>query len=83
MPGAVVIAPLAFVLANMLISWQGPYGPDNTFHVGFGYDMLIVLGRSLVIYYWAIAVRLPREEVERLVALQGARMADAPPDVWH
>jgi amino acid transporter len=136
MPAAVVIAPLAFVLANMLIywsgfetvwklgivlvigyvliaifmafdpqrppldwksaqwlpvyligmgliSWQGQYGPDNTFHIGFGYDMLIVLGWSLVIYYWAIAVRLPREDVERLVALQGARMADAPPDARH
>jgi amino acid transporter len=136
MPGAVIIGPLAFVLANMLIywsgfetvwklgivlvigyvliaifmafdpqrppldwksaqwlpvyligmgliSWQGQYGPDNTFHIGFGYDMLIVLGWSLVIYYWAIAVRLPREDVERLVALQGARMADAPPDARH
>jgi amino acid transporter len=136
MPAAVVIAPLAFVLANMLIywsgfetvwklgivlvigyvliaifmafdpqrppldwksaqwlpfyligmgliSWQGQYGPDNTFHIGFGYDMLIVLGFSLVIFYWAVATRLPREEVERLVALQGARMADAPPDARH
>jgi hypothetical protein len=75
---------LPFYLIGMgLISWQGQYGPDNTFHIGFGYDMLIVLGFSLVIFYWAVATRLPREEVERLVALQGARMADAPPDARH
>jgi amino acid transporter len=136
MPAVVVIAPLAFVLANMLIywsgfetvwklgivlvigyvliaifmafdsqrppldwrsaqwlpvyligmgviSWQGQYGPDNTFRIPFGYDMLIVLGWSLVIFYWAQAVSLPRQEMERLIALQSERMADAPPDARH
>ena len=70
---------LPFYLIGMgIISWQGQYGPDNTFRIPFGIDMLIILAFTLVIFYWAQAVALPREEVERLVALQSARMGDVP-----
>ena len=133
MPGAVVIAPLAFIFANMLIywsgftvvwklgvcivigyiligvsmlfdpqrpkidwrsgqwlpvyligmgliSWQGQFSgesstaaPLNTGHIPFWYDMLIVAGFSLVIYYWAMIVKLPREQMLQRVAEQSGQ----------
>jgi amino acid transporter len=131
MPGAVVLAPLGFLIANLLIywsgfetvwklgiclvigyaligismasdakrppldwksaqwlpvyligmgviSWLGQYGPDNTFRIPFGLDMLVILAWTLIIFYWAVASALPRAEVQRLVALQSERMADVP-----
>jgi amino acid transporter len=129
-PGAVVVAPLAFILANIIIyfsgftviwklgvvlvigyaligifmafdkhrppldwksaqwlpvyligmgiiSWQGQYSgesstapPLNTGNIGLWYDIGLVTAFSLVIYYWAQAVRLPREEVLDLVSRQ-------------
>jgi amino acid transporter len=133
MPGAIVIAPLAFIFANMLIywsgftvvwklgvcivigyiligvsmlfdpqrpkidwrsgqwlpvyligmgliSWQGQFSgesstaaPLNTDHIPFWYDMLIVAGFSLVIYYWAMIVKLPREQMLQRVAEQSGQ----------
>ena len=123
MPGAVWLAPLAFILANLIIywsgfevlwklaiaiiigyvligismafdpqrppldwksaqwlpvyligmgiiSWQGQYSgtsekhplpPTNTFNIPFWWDMLVVAGFSLIIYYWAQHVRLSRD----------------------
>ena len=131
LPGAAVIAPLAFIIANMLIywsgleviwklgivlvigyvltgifmafdnqrpplrwkaaawlpawligvgviSWQGQYSggavkaPVNTGNLPFWWDMLAVAGFSLVIYYWAQASRLPRDEMMELVSRQAA-----------
>ena len=131
LPGAVVLAPLAFCIANLLIywsgletiwklgvvlvigyviigvcmafdpkrppldwssaiwlpvylvgmgiiSWQGQFSggatapPLNTNHIPFGIDALVVAGFSLVIYYWAMATRLPREEMQNLVGRQSA-----------
>ncbi len=131
MPGAVVIAPIAFIIANLIIywsgfeviwklgvvlvigyiligvsmafdnerppldwksaqwlpvylivmgviSWQGQYSggavaaPVNTGRIHFWWDMLAVAVFSLIIYYWAQAVRLPREEMLNLVSRQAA-----------
>jgi amino acid transporter len=36
-------------------------------HIPFWWDIAAVAGWSLVIYYWAIAVRLPAEDVRRLM----------------
>jgi amino acid transporter len=75
---------LPFYLIGMgVISWQGQYGPDNTYRIPFGWDFIVILVFTLVIYYWATAVALPREEMLRLVALQGQRMADAPEQPRH
>jgi len=142
MPGAVVIAPLAFIFANMLIywsgftvvwklgvcivigyiligvsmlfdpqrpkidwrsgqwlpvyligmgliSWQGQFSgesstaaPLNTGHIPFWYDMLIVAGFSLVIYYWAMIVKLPREQMLQRVAEQSGQQ-DLPDTGLH
>ena len=139
LPGAAVVAPLAFVIANLImywsgftvlwklgviivigylaigismafdkqrppldwkaaqwlpvylvgmgiISWQGQYTgeesnapPLATMHIPFWWDMVIVAVFSLVIYYWAMAVRAPREEVLELVARQSAPAEEAAP----
>jgi amino acid transporter len=60
-----------------IISWQGQFGPDNTFRIPFWWDLLIVAVFSLVIYFWAMAVRLPREEMLNLVERQSG---EEPPE---
>src|SRR5215468_2927850 len=60
-----------------IISWQGQYSggaeaaPLNTNNIPFWWDMLIVAVFALVIYYWAMATRLPTAEMLRLVERQG------------
>ena len=60
-----------------IISWQGQYSggaeapPLNTGNIPFWWDMLIVAVFALVIYYWAMATRLPTEEMLALVERQG------------
>jgi amino acid transporter len=55
-----------------IITWQGQYGDGHTGNIPFWWDMLIVAAFSLAIYYWAMATRLPREEMLYLVERQGA-----------
>jgi len=132
LPGAKVIAPLAFIFANLLIfwsgleviwklgvcivigyvligicmafdkqrppldwrsgmwvpvyligmgilSWQSTFAggavkaPLPTGNIPFGWDFLAVAGFSLIIYYWAQAVRLSKEEVLNLAERQGSQ----------
>jgi amino acid transporter len=63
-----------------IISWQGQYSgtsdkhplpPTNTFHIGFWWDILIVAAFSVAIYFWAMATKLPRDEMLLLVNKQG------------
>ena len=76
----------AWLIGMGLISWQGQYSgggvaaPVNTGHIGFWWDMLIVAGFSLAIYYWAMYTRLPREETLLLVNRQAGEqeLPDAP-----
>jgi amino acid transporter len=62
-----------------IISWQGQYSgtsdkhplpPTNTGNIGFWWDMLIVAGFSLIIWFWAMRTKLPREEMLALVNRQ-------------
>jgi amino acid transporter len=64
-----------------IISWQGQYSgaasadkhpqpPTNTFNIPFWWDILIVAAFSLLIYYWAMRAKLPREEMLALVSRQ-------------
>jgi amino acid transporter len=68
-----------------IISWQGQYSggavaaPLNTNHIPFWWDMVIVAAFSLVIFYWAMATKLPREEMMNLVARQGGENAESAP----
>jgi amino acid transporter len=67
-----------YLIGMGIISWQGQFSggavaaPVNTGHLHFGIDMLVVAIFSLVIYYWAQAVRLPKEEMLALVEKQSS-----------
>jgi amino acid transporter len=69
-----------------IISWQGQYSggavaaPVNTGNIPFWWDMVIVAGFSLVIYYWAMVTKLPREEMLNLVERQSG---EEPPERTH
>jgi amino acid transporter len=66
----------AYLIGMGLISWQGQFSggavaaPVNTNNIPFWWDMVIVAAFSLVIYFWAMATRLPREEMLDLVSRQ-------------
>jgi amino acid transporter len=65
-----------YLLGMGFISWQGQFSggavaaPLNTNWIPFWWDMVIVAVFSLVIYYWAMATRLPRAEMLNLVERQ-------------
>jgi amino acid transporter len=68
---------LPFYLIGMgILSWQGQYSggavksPVNTGNIPLWWDIVAVAGFSLIIYFWAQAVRLPREEMLLLVEKQ-------------
>jgi amino acid transporter len=72
-----------YLIGMGIISWQGQYSgesstapPLNTGHIPFWWDMIIVAAFSLVIFYWAMATRLPREEMLNLVERQSAEHAE-------
>jgi amino acid transporter len=61
-----------------VISWQGQYdggaklAPVNTNNIPFWWDIVVVAAWSLVIYYWAMRTKLPRQEMLALVDRQSA-----------
>jgi amino acid transporter len=65
-----------YLIGMGIISWQGQFSggavlaPLNTGRIPFWWDMVVVAVFSLVIYFWAQAVKLPREEMLRLVEAQ-------------
>ena len=70
-----------YLLGMGVISWQGQYSgapssdphplpPTNTSHIPFWWDMLVVAAFSLIIYFWAMATRLPKAEMLNLVERQ-------------
>ena len=48
-----------------------PLPPTNTFHIGFWWDILVVVAFSVAIYFWAMRTKLPRDEMLLLVNKQG------------
>jgi amino acid transporter len=72
-----------YLIGMGIISWQGQYSggavkpPVNTGNIPFWWDMVVVAGFSLVIYFWAMATRLPREEMMNLVERQSG---EEPPE---
>ena len=65
-----------YLIGLGIISWQGQYSggaikaPLNTNHIPFWWDMAVVAVFSLIIYYWAMATRLPTAKVIQLVEAQ-------------
>jgi amino acid transporter len=65
-----------YLIGLGIISWQGQFSggatlaPLNTNRIPFWWDMLVVAVFSLVIYFWAMATRLPRAEMLNLVERQ-------------
>ncbi|MDR0342787.1 MAG: APC family permease [Nocardiopsaceae bacterium] len=75
-----------YLIGMGIISWQGQYTgetsnapPLATMRIPFWWDMAIVAVFSLIIYYWAMAVRAPREEVLELVGRQSAPAEETAP----
>ena len=71
----------AWLIGLGILSWQGQYSgaassdkhpqaPTNTFNIPFWWDILAVAGFSLLIYHWAMRVKLPRNEMLDLVNRQ-------------
>jgi amino acid transporter len=73
-----------YLIGMGIISWQGQFSggavaaPVNTGNIPFWWDMVVVAGFSLIIYYWAQAVRLPRERMLELVSRQAAEPVEPP-----
>jgi amino acid transporter len=66
----------AWLIGLGVISWQGQYSggsvlaPVNTNNIPFWWDIVVVAGFSLAIYYWAMWTKLPRDEMLNLVNRQ-------------
>jgi ABC-type dipeptide/oligopeptide/nickel transport system permease component len=66
----------AWLIGMGIISWQGQFdggavkSPLNTGNIPFWWDIVVVAGFSLAIYYWAMYSRLPRERMLELVSEQ-------------
>jgi amino acid transporter len=65
-----------YLIGLGIISWQGQYSggaiaaPLNTDRIPFWWDMVVVAVFSLIIYYWAMATKLPKAEMLRLIEAQ-------------
>ncbi|HEY7147750.1 MAG TPA: APC family permease [Streptosporangiaceae bacterium] len=66
-----------YLIGMGIISWQGQFGPDNTNRIPFWADMGIVAAFSLVIFYWAQATKLSKQEMENLVERQAGGQTEA------
>ncbi len=75
-----------------IISWQGQYSgtsethpqpPTNTFNIPFWWDIMIVAAFSLIIYYWAMHTRLPREEMLARVSRQAGEKEPLDAGIRH
>ncbi len=59
-----------YLLGMGIITWQGQFGPDNTGRIPFWWDMLVVAVFSVIIYFWAMYAKLPRDEMMLVVSQQ-------------
>ena len=65
-----------YLIGMGIISWLGQYSggailaPVNANRIPLWWDMVVVAGFSLVIYFWAMSARLPREEMLAIVGEQ-------------
>jgi amino acid transporter len=77
-----------YLIGMGIISWLGQFPtkgnggapPINTFKIPFGVDFAVVAVFSLIIYYWAMATKLSRED---MLALVNAQSGEAPDPRLH
>ncbi|MET8541926.1 APC family permease [Kitasatospora sp. NPDC004799] len=62
-----------YLLGMGLISWQGTFGGGQG-NLPLWWDIAVVVLFSLVVYYWALAIALPAEEIERNI--RGVEVVD-------
>jgi amino acid transporter len=72
-----------WLLGLGIISWQGQYGPGNTNNIPFWWDMVAVIGFCLIIYYWAMWTKLPRQQMLDLVNRQAGEQELPDTGVHH
>jgi amino acid transporter len=76
-----------YIIGMGIISWLGQYPdvavtggagapPVNIDKIPFGIDIIVVVVFSLIIFYWAQATKLSREEMMQRVEMQSVRMGD-------
>jgi hypothetical protein len=56
-----------YLLGLGVIVYLSPYGPMTKPVIPLWWDMAAIAVFSLAIYYWALAVALPSEEIRRMV----------------
>jgi amino acid transporter len=57
----------AYLIGLGVIVYLSPYGPLTTPVIPLWWDMAVTAAFSLGIYYWALAVSLPTEQIARMV----------------
>ena len=72
-----------------IISWQGQFSggsvltPVNTNNIPFWWDIVVTVGFSLIIYYWAMWTKLPRDQMLDLVNRQAGEQELPDTGVHH
>ncbi|MBO1414977.1 APC family permease [Streptomyces sp. FH025] len=63
-----------YLVGMGLISWQGGFGAGAKGNLPLWWDVAVVVAFALVVYYWALAIALPAEEIERNI--RGVEVVD-------
>ncbi|MDH6578448.1 APC family permease [Kitasatospora sp. MAP5-34] len=63
-----------YLIGMGLISWQGQFGAGAKLNLPLWWDIVVIVAFSLGIYYWAMRVALPVEEIERNI--RGVEVVD-------
>ncbi|GAA1253403.1 APC family permease [Kitasatospora nipponensis] len=58
----------AYLVGMGLLSWQGQFGAGAQKNIPLWWDIALVAALAVLVYYWAMVVSLPAEEILRNVA---------------
>ncbi|MFI9161653.1 APC family permease [Kitasatospora aureofaciens] len=64
-----------YLVGMGVISWQGTFGAGARGNLPLWWDIVVVVVFSLIVYYWALSVALPAEDIERNI--RGVEVVDA------
>ncbi|ARF78217.1 APC family permease [Kitasatospora aureofaciens] len=64
-----------YLIGMGIVSWQGSFGVGAQGNLPLWWDIGVVVVFSLVVYYWALSVALPAEDIERNI--RGVEVVDA------